>query len=154
MDVNTELWWPVTILGILAVVCIEAMRRLSLRKGGEILEACLSALGVLFALGAGGYVPRTFVGRDAIPAVVDWQPDVMPLLVSAVAFLGVCAGILAFIPGRWSSTVAVGPAIVLMVALIPAALDHAYGGGAMDLARSVVDLASTPAGALADWALT
>jgi hypothetical protein len=153
MDVNTALWWPITILGLLAALCIEAMRRLSFKKGGELLEGALSALGVLFALGAGRFVPRTFVGQDMIPALVGFEPQTMKILVSAVAFIGVCAGVLAFIPGRWSSTVAVGPAIVVMVALIPATLAHSYGGGAMDAVRWVVDLASTPAGALTDWAL-
>lgn len=153
MDVNTDLWWPITILGLLATVCIEVMRRLSLKKGGEVLEAVLSALGVLFALGAGAFVPRTFVGQDMIPALVGFEPQVMKILVSAVAFLGVFAGVLAFLPARWSSTVAVGPAIVVMVALIPATLAHSYGGGAMDAARWVVDLAAGPAGALTDWAL-
>jgi len=152
MGVNTALWWPITILGILAWVNIEVTRRLSLRRAGAVLEAVTSILAVLFALGAGSFVPRTFVGQDVLPALLDIDPA-MRIVVSAVAFIGVCAGVLAFVPAWWSSTVAAGPPIILAITLIPVALSHSYGGGAMDLARTVVDLGAAPAGALVDWAV-
>lgn len=153
MGVNTALWWPIAILLTAAIACLEVERRLSLRSAGVILEAVAGALGVLFALGAGAYVPRTVIGRDMLPYLVGLDPAVRVLL-SVGAFVGVIAIVLAFIPGKWSSSVTVAPPIVVAVALMPALLAHAQGGGLMDLARGIVALGAEPAAALARWALT
>lgn len=152
MGINTALWWPICMLLVAAIACLEIERRLSLRSAGAVIEAITGAFGVLFALGAGAYVPQTFIGRDMLPYLVGLDPTVRVVL-SVGAFVGVIAIVLAFIPGKWSNSIAVGPPIVFAVALMPALLDYAFGGGLMDLARSIVDLGREPAAAISRWAL-
>ena len=133
-----SVWVPLIGLLVIGAGAQWVAGNVRMGKAQTWAQWAAGALAVVCYLSAGALATRTWIGRDAVPAVAGIHPYVA-VAAGLLAIVAVIMVALVITPDRWS-TIAASGVVLGLVFLAPSLVGYLPAGNVPDLARSSLDL--------------